>query len=93
MRVLGAAGRATARVLAAAAAVAGGTVPTLHMHPVRRGSERLDNFKYQMNWNQEELEQWASAQKQKVRMIRAFAWWIWGSAMIASSRRHFVRVE
>lgn len=32
---------------------------------VFRGNERLDRFKLQMNWNQEELEQWALAAKQK----------------------------
>ncbi|KAF8063069.1 CCDC39 [Scenedesmus sp. PABB004] len=30
-----------------------------------RGSERLDQFKERMSWNQEELEQWAVAQRQK----------------------------
>merc|ERR1719253_1639358 len=30
-----------------------------------RGHERLDQFKLEMNWNQEELEQWAIAAKQK----------------------------
>jgi hypothetical protein len=30
-----------------------------------RGSEKLDQFKLLMNWNQEELEQWALAQRQK----------------------------
>eukprot|EP00928_Gymnodinium_smaydae_P048052 TRINITY_DN320_c0_g2_i1.p1 TRINITY_DN320_c0_g2~~TRINITY_DN320_c0_g2_i1.p1 ORF type:complete len:893 (-),score=305.30 TRINITY_DN320_c0_g2_i1:246-2924(-) len=30
-----------------------------------RGSEKLDQFKLEMNWNQEELEQWAIAAKQK----------------------------
>lgn len=28
-------------------------------------NERMDEFKMQMNWNQEELEQWAVAAKQK----------------------------
>lgn len=32
---------------------------------VYKGSEKLDQFKLLMNWNQEELEQWAVAQKQK----------------------------
>jgi hypothetical protein len=30
-----------------------------------KGSEKLDQFKLLMNWNQEELDQWAVAQKQK----------------------------
>lgn len=30
-----------------------------------KGSEKLDQFKLLMNWNQEELDQWAIAQKQK----------------------------
>lgn len=30
-----------------------------------RGNESMDRFKLQMNWNQEELEQWALAAKQK----------------------------
>jgi hypothetical protein len=30
-----------------------------------RGNERLDQFKMQLNWNQEELEQWTLAAKQK----------------------------
>ena len=28
-----------------------------------RGKEKLDKFKLKMNWNQEELEQWALAAK------------------------------
>jgi len=32
---------------------------------VFRGNEKMDKFKLQMNWNQEELEQWALAAKQK----------------------------
>jgi len=31
-----------------------------------KGYEKLDKFKLQMNWNQEELEQWALAARQKV---------------------------
>ncbi|OQR84784.1 flagella associated protein [Achlya hypogyna] len=30
-----------------------------------KGNEDMDNFKMQMNWNQDELEQWALAAKQK----------------------------
>ena len=30
-----------------------------------KGSEKLDQFKLLMNWNQEELDQWALAQQQK----------------------------
>jgi len=30
-----------------------------------RGNEKLDQFKLEMNWNQEELEQWAIASRQK----------------------------
>merc|ERR1712217_275226 len=30
-----------------------------------RGNEKLDQFKLEMNWNQEELEQWAIAARQK----------------------------
>merc|ERR1712228_169608 len=29
-----------------------------------RGNEKLDQFKLEMNWNQEELEQWAIAARQ-----------------------------
>jgi len=32
---------------------------------VHRGNEKLEQFKLLMNWNQEELEQWATASKQK----------------------------
>ena len=32
---------------------------------VFKGNERMDQFKLQMNWNQEELEQWALAARQK----------------------------
>jgi chromosome segregation ATPase len=32
---------------------------------IYKANERLDEFKMQMNWNQEELEQWAVAAKQK----------------------------
>eukprot|EP00747_Dinoflagellata_sp_TGD_P162413 gnl/TRDRNA2_/TRDRNA2_179979_c0_seq1.p1 gnl/TRDRNA2_/TRDRNA2_179979_c0~~gnl/TRDRNA2_/TRDRNA2_179979_c0_seq1.p1 ORF type:complete len:930 (-),score=334.27 gnl/TRDRNA2_/TRDRNA2_179979_c0_seq1:125-2803(-) len=32
---------------------------------IMKGNERLDQFKLEMNWNQEELEQWAIAAKQK----------------------------
>ena len=37
------------------------TVQTL----IFKGNEKLDQFKLQMNWNQEELEQWALASRQK----------------------------
>lgn len=30
-----------------------------------RGSERLDQFRLAMSWNQEELDQWAAAQRAK----------------------------
>merc|ERR1719159_1254200 len=30
-----------------------------------RGNEKLDQFKLEINWNQEELEQWAIAARQK----------------------------
>ena len=30
-----------------------------------KGNEKLDQFKLEMNWNQEELEQWALAARQK----------------------------
>jgi hypothetical protein len=30
-----------------------------------KANERLDQFKLEMNWNQEELEQWALAARQK----------------------------
>ncbi len=30
-----------------------------------RGNERMDAFKLQMNWNQEEMEQWSVAARQK----------------------------
>jgi hypothetical protein len=29
------------------------------------GNEKLDQFKLEMNWNQDELEQWALASRQK----------------------------
>ena len=32
---------------------------------VFKGNEKMDQFKLQMNWNQEELEQWALAARQK----------------------------
>ena len=32
---------------------------------VFKGNEQMDQFKLQMNWNQEELEQWALAARQK----------------------------
>ncbi|MEW5311178.1 MAG: hypothetical protein WDW38_002914 [Sanguina aurantia] len=32
---------------------------------IYKGSEKMDQFKLLMNWNQEELEQWALAQRQK----------------------------
>ena len=32
---------------------------------VFKGNEKMEQFKLQMNWNQEELEQWALASKQK----------------------------
>mmetsp|Transcript_43011 Transcript_43011/g.98853 ORF Transcript_43011/g.98853 Transcript_43011/m.98853 type:complete len:893 (-) Transcript_43011:49-2727(-) len=36
-----------------------------------RGNEKLDQFKLEMNWNQEQLEQWAIAAKQKEEDERA----------------------
>lgn len=33
---------------------------------IYKGNEKMDQFKMLMNWNQEELEQWALAEKQKV---------------------------
>jgi hypothetical protein len=30
-----------------------------------KGNEKMDQFKLLMNWNQEEMEQWVLAQKQK----------------------------
>jgi hypothetical protein len=36
-----------------------------------RGSERLDQFRLAMSWNQEELEQWAAAEKAKEEDSRA----------------------
>jgi chromosome segregation ATPase len=30
-----------------------------------KGNERMDQYKLEMNWNQEELEQWALASRQK----------------------------
>merc|ERR1712060_665625 len=35
------------------------------MNEINRGNERLDQFKLEMNWNQEELERWAIAARQK----------------------------
>merc|ERR1719407_352495 len=37
----------------------------LAQNEIFRGNERLDQFKLEMNWNQEELEQWALAARQK----------------------------
>jgi hypothetical protein len=34
-------------------------------HQIYKANEKLDGFKLLMNWNQEELEQWALAQRQK----------------------------
>ena len=34
---------------------------------IYKGNEKMDQFKLLMNWNQEELEQWALAARQKVR--------------------------
>lgn len=33
---------------------------------IYKGNEKMDQFKILMNWNQEELEQWALAARQKV---------------------------
>lgn len=32
---------------------------------IYRGNEKLDKYKVEMNWNQEELEQWVLAARQK----------------------------
>lgn len=32
---------------------------------IYKGNEKMDQFKLLMNWNQEELEQWALAERQK----------------------------
>ena len=37
----------------------------LTQNHIFRGNENMDAFKLQMNWNQEEIEQWALAAKQK----------------------------
>jgi chromosome segregation ATPase len=37
----------------------------VYANELMRGNEKLDQFKLQMNWNQEELEQWAVAARQK----------------------------
>merc|ERR1719407_423931 len=37
---------------------------SLH-NEIFKGNEKLDQFKLEMNWNQEELEQWALAARQK----------------------------
>eukprot|EP00981_Chlorochromonas_danica_P011488 scaffold4036_cov248-Ochromonas_danica.AAC.13 len=37
----------------------------LLQNQIYKANERMDEFKMQMNWNQEELEQWAIAAKQK----------------------------
>ena len=37
----------------------------LTQNHIFRGNEKMDAFKLQMNWNQEEIEQWALAAKQK----------------------------
>ena len=39
-----------------------------------KGNERMDQFKLEMNWNQEELEQWALAAKQRSRKLRILSW-------------------
>merc|ERR1712072_708845 len=36
-----------------------------YSNELMRGNEKLDQFKLEMNWNQEELEQWAIAARQK----------------------------
>merc|ERR1719238_667434 len=38
---------------------------TATQNAIFKGNEEMDKFKLQMNWNQEELEQWALAAKQK----------------------------
>ena len=38
---------------------------TLLQNQIFKGNEKMDQFKLLMNWNQEELEQWALAQRQK----------------------------
>lgn len=38
---------------------------------IYKNNEKLDQFKMLMNWNQEELEQWALAERQKVSRQRA----------------------
>lgn len=45
-----------------------------------KGSEKLDQFKLLMNWNQEELDQWAVAQKQKEednQALEKYRWVMW----------------
>ncbi len=41
------------------------TVFLLVQASIYKGSEKLDQFKLLMDWNQEEMEQWAVAQRQK----------------------------
>uniref|UniRef100_A0A7S2SB82 Coiled-coil domain-containing protein 39 n=1 Tax=Rhizochromulina marina TaxID=1034831 RepID=A0A7S2SB82_9STRA len=38
---------------------------SLAQNSIFKGNEQMDQFKVEMNWNQEELEQWALAAKQK----------------------------
>lgn len=38
---------------------------SISQNDIYRANEKMDEFKMQMNWNQEELEQWALAAKQK----------------------------
>ena len=40
-----------------------------------RGNEKMDNYKVQLNWNQEDLEQWVLASKQKEEDMVALERW------------------
>ncbi len=47
-------------------------------HGILRGGERLDKFRLAMNWNQEELDQWAAAERAKDEDNRAVDMYRWG---------------
>ena len=39
---------------------------TVLQNSIFKATEQMDQFKLLMNWNQEEIDQWALAQRQKV---------------------------
>ena len=53
---------------------------------ILRGSERLDQFRLAMNWNQEELDQWAAAERAKEEDNRAVEMYRCAAALGAAAR-------